>query len=75
MARFSFIGDASGFLRIARNPLEFIYDIQIDLAERCWDYRLTARFTDETVQHVLETIATVYDLELVASDSTHFTIR
>lgn len=62
-------------LKTIVKSLEFIYDIQIDLAERCWDYRLTARFTDETVQHVLETIATVYDLELVASDSTHFTIR
>ncbi len=62
-------------LKTIVKSLEFIYDIQIDLAEECRDYRLTARFTDETVQHVLETIATVYDLELVASDSTHFAIR
>ncbi len=62
-------------LKTIVNSIAFIYDIQIDLAERCQDYRLTARFSDETVQHVLETIAAVYNLELVALDSTHFAIR
>ena len=58
-------------LKTIIGTLEYIYGINVDLAENCENYKLTARFTNESVDHVLETITTVFDLQLSTSDSTY----
>ena len=49
--------------------LEYVYGVEIELDEAYASKKLTARFTDqETVDEVLETIAAVFDFELVTKD-------
>lgn len=55
--------------------LEYIFDIEIDLLESYSEEKLTVRFTDnDSVDEVIETIATVFDLE-VSLDKGVYVIR
>lgn len=52
--------------------LEYVYGIEIELDEIYASNKLTARFTDqETVDEVLETVAAVFDFELVKEDGVY----
>ena len=52
--------------------LEYVYGIEIELDEIYASNKLTARFTDqETVDEVLETVAAVFDFELVNEDGVY----
>lgn len=52
--------------------LEYIFEIKIDLPEEYTEDRLTARFTDkDSVDEVLETIATVFGFEVSKTDDTY----
>ena len=52
--------------------LEYIYDIKIVLPEKYADGKLTARFTDQdSVDDMLETIATVFNFEVTKDGSTY----
>lgn len=52
--------------------LEFLYEIKIELPEKYADGKLTARFTDQdSVDDMLETIATVFGFEITKNGSTY----
>lgn len=52
--------------------LEYIFEIKIDLPEGYSDKKLTARFTDkDSVEEVLETIATVFDFEVTRTNGVY----
>ena len=52
--------------------LEHIFNIHIDLAAEHANDKLTARFTDQdSVEEVLETIATVFDMKVTKSDNVY----
>ena len=52
--------------------LEYIFEIKIDLPEAYANDKLTARFTDkDSVDEVLETIATVFGFEVFKTDDTY----
>ncbi len=52
--------------------LEYIYKVEIDLAESCASKKLTARFSDdESIDDVLETIALVSEVTVTKSDNAY----
>ena len=52
--------------------LEYVYEVDIDLNEAYASEKLTARFTDqETIEEVLETIATVFDFTVSLQDGVY----
>ena len=52
--------------------LEYIFDIKIELPEKYADGKLTARFTDQdSVDDMLETIATVFNFEVTKNGNTY----
>ena len=52
--------------------LEHVYDVEIELDEAYASKKLTARFTDQdSVEEVLETIATVFDFTVVKKDGVY----
>ncbi len=52
--------------------LEYIYKVEIDLAESCASKKLTARFSaDETIDDVLETIALVSEVTVTKTDKVY----
>lgn len=52
--------------------LEYVYEVNIDLNEAYASERLTARFSDqETIEEVLETIATVFDFSVTMQDDVY----
>ena len=52
--------------------LEYIYDIQIDLAETCASKKITFRiFTEEPVDEVFETIAAVSEVTITKQDDVY----
>lgn len=56
-------------LRVIIETVEYIYNVNINLAESQADRKITVRFTDDSINDVLETIAAVANLELVKSGS------
>lgn len=57
-------------LRVIIETVEYIYNVNINLAEVQAERKITVRFTDDPINDVLETIAAVANLELVKSGST-----
>ena len=52
--------------------LEYIYKVEIDLADSCASKKLTARFSDdESIDDVLETIALVSEVTVTKSDDVY----
>jgi ferric-dicitrate binding protein FerR (iron transport regulator) len=52
--------------------LEYIYKVEIDLAESCASKKLTARFSDEeSIEDVLETIALVSEVTVTKADNVY----
>ncbi|MCQ2320475.1 MAG: FecR family protein [Bacteroidales bacterium] len=56
-------------LRVIIETVEYIYNVNINLAESQAERKITVRFTDDSINDVLETIAAVANLELVKSGS------
>lgn len=56
-------------LRVIIETVEYIYSVNINLAEAQAERKITVRFTDDSINDVLETIAAVANLELVKSGS------
>ena len=61
-------------LRVIIETVEYIYNVNINLAESQAERKITVRFTDDSIHDVLETIAAVANLELVKSGSS-FVLR
>ena len=63
-------------LSVIIETLEYIFDINIDIASECANEKLTVRFTDQDpVDEVVETIATVFGLEVSKSAEDSFILR
>ena len=63
-------------LSVIVEALEYIFNIKIDLADQLADVKMTARFTDEdSVDEVIETIATVFDLKVTKSGKGKYALR
>lgn len=63
-------------LSVIVDALEYIFDIEIDLAEEYANGKLTARFTDQdSVSEVIETIATVFDLKVTKEGERNYILR
>lgn len=56
-------------LRVIIETVEYIYNVNINLADAQAERKITVRFTDDSINDVLETIAAVANLELVKSGS------
>ena len=61
-------------LRVIIETVEYIYNVNINLAESQAERKITVRFTDDSINDVLETVAAVANLELVKSGSS-FVLR
>ena len=63
-------------LSVIVETLEYIFDINIDLASDYANEKLTVRFTDQDpVDEVVETIATVFDLKVSKPAKNRFVLR
>lgn len=63
-------------LSVIIETLEYIFNINIDLASECANEKLTVRFTDQDpVDEVVETIATVFGLEVSKPEEDSFILR
>lgn len=58
-------------LQVIVETVAYIYNVNINLDERYNDRRLTVRFADDSINEVIETIASVADLRLTKSGSTY----
>lgn len=58
-------------LKVIVETVEYIYDVNINLAVDKAEKRITVRFGEESIGEVLETLSSVADLELTISGSTY----